>query len=203
MRQPKNFSPCRSPYLTSPRPWQPLSDDELRVLWPYFAHQGSGRPICDIRGRLDAIFYAVTHDGYWHELPASMGPWATAHRQVLRWAHKGVWTQLLKDVATTSNPVLARLKHWICRAFRRAWRIVGLEGIRLARRLGLHSALRGWIWLMPDPDLSDKLWRPVLNALLASRNRRGIPSAEAITAAKLFHRVVAGAKTIPKWLAPP
>ncbi|MHB0713459.1 transposase, partial [Roseomonas mucosa] len=45
----------------------------------------------------------------------------------------------------------------ICRAARRAYRILGLRLILLARRLGLRSALPGPPWLLPDPDLSETL----------------------------------------------
>jgi len=47
---------------STPRPWQPLSDDELVALWPFFVHKGSGRPIFDIRARLDAIFWVACHN---------------------------------------------------------------------------------------------------------------------------------------------
>jgi transposase len=199
-RQRRPYTP-RSPFLCSPRPWAPLTDDETRALWPYFARKGSGRPIFDLRGRLDAIFWAVTHDGFWRDLPPQLGPWDTASRQFRRWAHKGVWTQLLKDVATTRDPVLAGLKHWLCRAFRRAWRILGLEGIRLARRLGLHSALRAPVWMVPDPDLSDRL-EPDIRA--AVREAIGRPwLREALQAGIAFHRLVGGRAWVPRWLSPP
>ncbi len=194
--------PAFKPHHTPPRPWQPLSDAELATLRPYFAHQGSGRPIFDIRARLDAIFRGVTHNGPWRELPPHMGPWDTAHRQFRRWAHKGIWTRLLQDVATTRDPVLLSLKHWICRAYRRAWRILGLNGIRLVRRLGLLSALRGPVWMLPDPDMSEQLQPRISAALWASRDRRGLPDLAVIKLAKLFHKVVGGARYIPKWLAP-
>ena len=189
--------------LTPPRPWQPLSDAELATLRPYFAHQGRGRPIFDIRARLDAIFRAVTHNGPWKDLPPHMGPWDTAHRQFRRWVHKGVWTRLLQDVATSKDPVLLGLKHWLCRAFRRALRILGLFGYRLARRLGLTSALPGPPWMCPDPDLSDLLQPAICAALRESLDRRGLPDREVIRTAIAFHKMVGGARYIPRYLAPP
>ena len=59
---------------------------------------------------------------------------------------------------TTHYPgiaILRRLESWICRAYRRAWRLLGVQGMGLARRLGFLSALRGPSWLLPDPDLSE------------------------------------------------
>jgi transposase len=191
------------PRYTPSRPWAPLSQAELTALAPFFAQKGAGRPIFDIRARLDAIFWAVTPNGYWKDLPPHMGPADTAHRQFRRWVHKGVWTRLLQAVATSKDPVLLGLKHWLCRAFRRALRILGTAGYRLARRLGLTSALPGPPWMCPDPDLSDTLQPAICAALRESLDRRGLPSRDAIQAAIAFHKLVGGARYIPKYLAPP
>ncbi|AWV24592.1 Hypothetical protein RADP37_02999b [Roseomonas mucosa] len=48
------------------------------------------------------------------------------------------------------------------RAARRAYRILGMGLILLARRLNLRSALPGPPWLLPDPDLSETLRRAKL-----------------------------------------
>lgn len=195
-----------SPWLTKPLAWRPLTDEECAFLAPYFRRGAVGRPMFDLRGRLDAIFWACTHNGYWRDLPAELGPWTTAHRQFLRWAHKGVFTQLLKDCAGAGAPaVLKRLRHWLCRCFRRAWRITGLAGIRLARRLGLHSALRGPIWMMPDPDLSDRLQPHITAALMQAFHQRAAgltPLREALQLGKAYHRIVGGARWVPSWAAP-
>ncbi len=188
--------------LTPPRPWAFLTDAELNLLKPYFTHGGAGRPMHDLRARLDAIFWAVTHNGPWRDLPAEMGPWDTASRQFRRWAHKGVWTHLLKAASRRASP-LHPLLHWLCRAFRRAWRILGLEGIRLARRLGLHSALRGPLWMLPDPDLSDQLLPTILARVRACIGRPARVILPILRAARSFHFVVGGRPWVPRALAPP
>ena len=50
--------------------------------------------------------------------------------------------------------VLRRLESWICRTFRSAWRLLGVPGVALARRLGFLSALRAPSVFLPDPHLS-------------------------------------------------
>ncbi len=200
------FNPAnlRRPGLTNPRPWQPLSDEELRALWPYFVHKGSGRPIFDIRARLDAIFWVACHDGPWKNLPPEMGPWDTAHRQFRRWVHKGTWAELLKAVALkTCPPVLRRLTHWLCRAWRRATRIVGTYAIRLARRLGLLSALKGPHWMLPDPDLSDTLLPIVQQRVMEWLAARKFHDTSVLKAARSFHFLVGGRRYVPACLAPP
>jgi transposase len=189
--------------LTPPRPWAPLTDDQLRALWPYVVHRGAGRPIFDIRARLDAIFWVACHNGPWRDLPPQLGPHDTAHRQFRRWVHKGVWTQLLKDVATSTDPALRSLTHWVCRAWRRATRILGVEAIRLARRLGLLSALKGPPWMLPDPDLSERLW-PLIRAKVTAFIGTGrLPEKSVLQAARSYHIIVGGRAWVPSWLAPP
>jgi len=157
------LGPARS--LPPPHAWAPLTDAEwgfLRPLLPGAA--GAGRPILDLRARLDAIFRAVTlkHPGggrgAWRQLPEEFGRHGTVARCFRRWAHLGLWTQLLGLVADRAgrrpDPLLLGLRWRICCAFRRAWRLLGLAGILLARRLGLHSALPAPSSYLPDPDLS-------------------------------------------------
>lgn len=58
------------------------------------------------------------------------------------------------------------VQDFICRAFRRAWRIQCLPGIILARRLGLHTALRAPAFQLPDPDLSERVHRELIFPLM-------------------------------------
>jgi hypothetical protein len=96
----------------------------------------------------------------WSELRAGTLLWDTAHRQFRRWAHADLWTRLLKAVARRRcGRVLRGLRPWICAAYRRAWRVLGLRGIAIARRLGLFDALRAPPWMLPDPDLSEQALR--------------------------------------------
>ncbi|MBX9699666.1 MAG: transposase [Acetobacteraceae bacterium] len=156
--------------LTPAHAWAPLTDAEwgfLGPLLPGTAQGGPGRPLPDPRARLDAIFRAVTLKrpwekgggrGTWTQLPESFGKHATVARCFRRWAHLGLWTTLLGLVADRDgrppHPLLLGLRWRICCAFRRAYRLLGLAGIMLARRLGLYSALPAPSTWLPDPDLS-------------------------------------------------
>jgi transposase len=158
--------------LTPPRAWAPLTDDEWEHVAPYLAAlncglsftRRAGRPPEDTRARLDAIFRAVTlkHPkggrGTWAQLPEGFGKPDTVSRTWRRWAHAKLWIRLLAEVACpTCPPVLWRLTYFICCAFRRGLRIMGLPAILLARRLRLHSALPAPSILLPDRDLSESL----------------------------------------------
>ena len=191
------------------RPWQPLSDDEWGVRAPFVFRHTQGRPVRDPRGRLDAIFWLAAQPGApaWATLPAGFGKADSVSRQFRRWAAAGLWTRLLRALADRHFPghaVLRRLESWICRAYRRAWRILGLEGVVLARRLGFLSALRGPSWLLPDPDLSEavhRLLNPALERIRQGR-LRGIPAGFLGRCARLLG-FAAGRASIPRALVPP
>ena len=193
------------------RAWEPLSDAEWAALSPFVfrAAEAAGRPVRDPRGRLDAIFWLAAHTRPgrapppWAALPPGFGKPDTASRQFRRWAKQGLWTRLLEALADDRRPgiaVLRRLESWICRSFRRAWRILGVQGMALARRLGFLSALRGPSWLLPDPDLSEYVFRRVDEEL--SRGLRAVPEGFLRAAWRLMG-AAGGRRYIPRCLAPP
>ena len=168
-----------------------------------------GRLVRDPRARLDAIFWMAAHTRPWraappwHALPERFGKPDTVSRQFRRWARPGLWTKLLEALADEDHPgiaVLRRLESWICRAFRRAWRILGVPGMALARRLGFLSALRGPSWLLPNPDLSEYVFRRVDEEL--SRGLRAVPDGF-LRAAWHLTGAAGGRRRIPRCLAPP
>jgi transposase len=169
-----------------------------------------GRPVRDPRARLDAVFWMAAHTRPgraappWHALPERFGkPPDTVSRQFRRWARQGLWTKLLEALADDERPgiaILRRLESWICRAYRRAWRLLGVPGMALARRLGSLSALRGPSWLLPDPDSSEYVFRRVNEEL--SRGLRAVAPGFLRAAARLT-AAAGGRRYIPRSLAPP
>ncbi len=151
--------------LSKPVPWRPMTDaewDDIQFIFAWL-HPDRGRPLASPRLALDACFHAACSGKPWRELPPVFGKWQTIHRLFVRWTHKGAWTQLLKFVASRSNSLPESLTYWVCRAFRRAKRILGIPGYVLARRLGMDSALPAPSWWLPDPDLgiyTEKAWIP-------------------------------------------
>ena len=159
--------------LTRPAAWRPMTDEEWEAIMHLmiYAHPpGRGRyTIMGVRRSLDACFHAACMDKPWRALPEHYGKHDTIARLFRRWAHCGVWREMLKFVAR-ERPGLEAVQYWVCRAFRRSWRIEGLAGLTLARRLGMDSALRAASWLLPDSQLSCYL-RKVLIPRLAGDMR--------------------------------
>ena len=96
------------------------------------------------------------------------------------------------------------MESWICRSYRRAWRLLGVSGVALARRLGFLSALRGPSWYLPDPDLSeyvlDRL-EPVLKRIYCGDLRPPPPGF--LRACANLLGTAGGRRSIPRCLAPP
>jgi transposase len=85
--------------------------------------------VADLRARLDACLHGACLKGAWKELPAAFGRADTIHRQFRRWGEAGLWEALLHAVAQQGrDPALAGLAYFVCRAFRRAHRILGCGG---------------------------------------------------------------------------
>ena len=136
-----------------------MSDLEWHALMPFVLRRsGPGRPLREIRERLDAMFWVGASHKAWGELPERFGLWGTVARHFRRLTHRGLWQRLLEELAVVGpDHPLRGLEHFICRAARRAYRLVGLGLVVLARRLGLRAALPGPPWLLPNPDLSQSL----------------------------------------------
>ena len=101
------------------------------------------------------------------------------------------------------------LAAWICRA----WRLLGLAGVVLARRLGSLrrcgtaaplSALRGPSWLQPNLDLSELVQRALDPdfALIHQGRSAAVPRGDFPLCGRLL-AFAGGRRSIPCRLAPP
>ena len=174
---------------TPRRPWAPMSDLEWHALMPFVLRRlGAGRPLREIRERLDAMFWVGAHHARWREVPERFGAWGTVARHFRRLTHRGLWQRLLEELAVlgAEHPLRA-IEHFICRAARRAYRLIGLRLIVLARRLGLRAALPGPPWLLPHPDLSHAVFADVSPPT----------SIAEVRVLRWWHGFVAGARRIP------
>ena len=178
--------PERAARLTPPVAWRALTEAEKRFCWPVLErlclHDRGRPPAMDALSQLEACLEAACSGLPWREVRVA-GPQGsikgdTLHRGFRRWSARGVWMALLVRLAEAHKEAGGRepgkwaaLEYFVCRAYRRAWRLQGMRGIVLARLLGLRSALRAPMGCLPDPVLSarfekrfilpglDLLWR--------------------------------------------
>jgi transposase len=163
-----------------------------------------GRPLRDARARMDAIFWTVASGSAWHALPPRFGRPDTVSRHFRRLSHAGLWERLLRALARPDAPAALRaVEHWVCCACRRATRLRGLRIIVLARRLGFLSALRAPSWLLPNPDLSELVFRRLNPALRRAYEHglRTVPRGFLRTCGNLLG-AAAGKRRIPRCLQP-
>lgn len=189
------------PRLSPPQPFRPLTDAEWHALLPYLLPRTpAGRRVADLRRRMDAIFHLALTASPWRALPAHYGNPDSIARHFRRLTHAGLWQRLLNALATTppGHPLHA-LAHRICRAARRAHRILGLGLILLARRLDLRAALPGPPWLLPDPDLSQTLARAKLPPFTGAYGTV-TPYRRLVRGLAALHRAAAGRARIPRSL---
>src|SRR4051794_18501864 len=146
--------PNPSRRYTPKRPWSPMTDAE----WAEILHHlrtvvmGEGRPLRDARHRIDGMFRVAVSGLPWHPLPAEYGKPDTVSRHFRRLAHMGLWLRLVGACAdTAASPALRRIEYFICRAARRAMRILGMDGAGMARSLGMLTAMPVWSIYMPHP----------------------------------------------------
>lgn len=187
---------------TKPAPWRPLTDEEWEQIRPLIVDPTAPGPqMADPRGRLDACLHGACMPGAWDRLPKEFGRADTVARTFRRWAHRGVWDNLL-IWAASGRVFTPQLEYMICRAFRRGWRILGLAGLKLARRAGLLTAFRAPPHWLPDPDLSEFLHKHVLRPALDSPAGQYPLTRAACGLWKTLYSLCIGRSRIPPGSAP-
>ncbi|MBV1798977.1 transposase [Siccirubricoccus sp. G192] len=201
------------PHFTPRRDWAPLSDAEWSALTPHLrrwmaaapgsARRRAGRPLgSEWRARLDAMLWIAVSGQPWHALPEQFGKPDTVSRHFRRLAHAGLWARLLAALALpTCPPALRAIEYWLCRAARRAMRLLGMAGLTLARRLGLFSALPMLPCYMPNRDLSEALHR--FQARLLDRLFSDPPPPGTLTRLGRLLAYAGGRRVWSKKFAPP
>ena len=132
---------------TPRRAWAPMTDAEWAAILPHLkvVVMGAGRPLCDARQRIDGMFWVAVSGLPWHTLPEAYGKPDTVSRHFRRLAHAGLWLRLVGACANREAPAaLRRIEYFICRAARRAMRILGQEGAAAVNGIGMLTALPVW-----------------------------------------------------------
>ncbi|TDH61345.1 transposase [Dankookia rubra] len=162
---------------TPKRPWSPMTDAEWAEVLPHLRTvvMGEGRPLRDARQRIDGMFQVAVSGLPWHSLPEDYGKPDTVSRHFRRLAHAGLWLRLVGACANpAAPPALRRIEYFICRAARRAMRILGMDGARAVQRVGLLTALPVWPIYLPHAAAL-ALVRGAVGAWLAGFRGRLLP----------------------------
>jgi transposase len=129
-----------------------MTDAEWAEILPHLRTvvMGEGRPLRDARQRIDGMFQVAVSGLPWHTLPEDYGKPDTVSRHFRRLAHMGLWLRLVGACANpAASPALRRIEYFICRAARRAMRILGMDGAQAVQGVGMLTAMPVWSIYMP------------------------------------------------------
>ena len=80
-----------------------LSDEQWAILEPLLPEQkwhpgGPGRPPCDVRQVINAIFYVNKTGCQWRMLPKDFDHWNTVYGYFWRWRRGGLWSRMMEQL---------------------------------------------------------------------------------------------------------
>jgi transposase len=81
-----------------------LSDGQWARLAPLLPNKPRGVPRVDDRRVISGIIHVLKSGGRWADAPSSYGPRKTLYNRFVRWAAKGVWSDLFEVLATAGGP---------------------------------------------------------------------------------------------------
>lgn len=81
-----------------------LSDDQFARLVPHLPTDTRGVPRVDDRRVISGIVHVLKSGGRWADAPSVYGPRKTLYNRFVRWAAKGVWTDIFHALASAGGP---------------------------------------------------------------------------------------------------
>lgn len=191
-------------HFTPRRPWAPLTDPEWAALAPFVAKSETAPgPKLDQRQRFDAILHNAVSGDPWRAVPPAYGRGETVGKHFRRLTEAGLWQRILTALAAPNcPPALRAIEYWLCRAARRAMRLLKMSGLDLAQKLGFLTALPMLPWFLPDRHLSEQAWAWT-RALVADLSAGGWADRKELRDLQLLHRLAGGRAVWSKRFAPP
>ena len=96
-----------------------------------------GRHGEDYRLFVDAVLWIARTGAPWRDLPPEFGNWNSQFQRFRRWARKGVWESLFKELSVESDSEYLLIDSTIVRTHQHA---AGAKGGATRRRLGIRAA---------------------------------------------------------------
>ena len=115
-----------------------LNDDQFSRLEPLLPTDTRGKPRVDDRRVISGIIHVLKSGGRWADAPEVYGPRKTLYNRFVRWAAKGVWSDIFQALASAGGPPAQVL---IDSSAVKAHRCAsGGKGGSAIRRSGAHAA---------------------------------------------------------------
>ena len=77
-----------------------LSDDQWRQIEPHLPTDVRGKDRVDDRRVISGILHVLRSGCRWKDCPPEYGPPTTIYNRFVRWAERGVWERLFRELAT-------------------------------------------------------------------------------------------------------
>ena len=81
-----------------------LSGEQFARLEPLLPNDTRGKPRVDDRRVISGIIHVLKSGGRWADAPDVHGPRKTLYNRFVRWAAKGVWTDIFHALASAGGP---------------------------------------------------------------------------------------------------
>lgn len=81
-----------------------LSEEQFRRLESLLPSDTRGVPRVDDRRVISGIVHVLKSGGRWADAPAVYGPRKTLYNRFVRWAAKGIWTDIFHALASAGGP---------------------------------------------------------------------------------------------------
>ena len=81
-----------------------LNATQFARLEPHLPTDTRGKPRVDARRVISGIVHVLKSGGRWVDAPDVYGPHKTLYNRFVRWAAKGVWTNIFRALASAGGP---------------------------------------------------------------------------------------------------
>ena len=81
-----------------------LTEAQFAKLAPLLPSDTRGKPRVDDRRVISGIVHVLKSGARWADAPGVYGPRKTLYNRFVRWAAKGVWTDIFHALATAGGP---------------------------------------------------------------------------------------------------
>ena len=115
-----------------------LSDDQWRQIEPHLPTDVRGKDRVDDRRVISGIVHVLKSGCRWCDCPPEYGPPTTIYNRFVRWAERGVWERLFRELARRGR---SRQTQMVDSTYVKAHRSAsGGKGGSRTRRLAAHAA---------------------------------------------------------------
>ena len=114
-----------------------LTDAQFSKIEPHLPRDTRGKARVDDRRVISGIVHVLKSGGRWVDAPPEYGPKKTLYNRYVRWAEKGVWSDLFHALASAGGPTQVLIDSSAVKAHRSA---SGGKGGRKIRRSAARAA---------------------------------------------------------------